>query len=154
MQGRAAATVGRGRAIADPTAHRPPSGRQDHPHHLVAVVDPRGIADPADDPERFGAWVENACLAFAWNAGQRVSYWREEPLEVDGIFEGSWGSWAVEVKTGRFQASQLKGLFEFSTRHPSFRPLVICEADALPIARRAGATAIAWRQFLLEGPPR
>jgi len=24
-----------------------------------------------------------------------VSYWREEPLEVDGVLEGSWGSWVV-----------------------------------------------------------
>jgi predicted AAA+ superfamily ATPase len=47
---------------------------------LCAVVDPRGIPDPSTDPTRFGAWVENACLAHAWNAGQRVTYWREEPL--------------------------------------------------------------------------
>ncbi|HVE87764.1 MAG TPA: AAA family ATPase, partial [Myxococcales bacterium] len=67
---------------------------------LVAVMDPRGIADRATDPGRFGAWVENACLAHAWNAGQRVSYWREEPLEVDAVIDGSWGSWAIEVKTG------------------------------------------------------
>jgi len=39
-------------------------------------------------------------LAHAWNSGQVVSYWREEPLEVDGILEGSWGKWAIEVKTG------------------------------------------------------
>ena len=29
------------------------------------------------DPDRFGAWVENACLAHAWNAGQQLAYWRE-----------------------------------------------------------------------------
>ena len=44
---------------------------------LVAVMNPRGIAYPLTDPARFGAWVENAGLAHAWNAGQRVSYWRE-----------------------------------------------------------------------------
>jgi hypothetical protein len=27
------------------------------------------------DPARFGAWVENTCLAYAWNAGQRITYW-------------------------------------------------------------------------------
>jgi len=52
---------------------------------LVAVVDPRGIPDPRREPDRFGVWVENACLAFAWSSGQRVSYWREEPLEADGV---------------------------------------------------------------------
>lgn len=56
---------------------------------LLAVVDPRGIPERATDPARFGAWVENACLAHAWNAGQRVSYWREEPLDVDAVLEGS-----------------------------------------------------------------
>lgn len=67
---------------------------------LMAAVDPRGVPMRSGDPARYGAWVENACLAHAWNAGQRVTYWREEPLEVDAVVEGSWGSWAIEVKTG------------------------------------------------------
>ena len=40
--------------------------------------------------------------AFAVNQAQRVTYWREEPLETGAVFEGSWGNWAVEVKTGSF----------------------------------------------------
>jgi hypothetical protein len=40
---------------------------------LVAVMDPHRIVDARSAPERFGAWVENACLAHAWNAGQQVS---------------------------------------------------------------------------------
>jgi hypothetical protein len=122
---------------------------------LVAVMAPQGIAgaDPDPEPARLGLWVENACLAHAWNAGQRVSYWREEPLEVDGIIEGSWGSWAVEVKTGRFQMSDLKGLLEFTRRHPPFRPLVLCDRADLPTAARAGVEAITWQEFLLGGPP-
>src|SRR5262245_27373231 len=80
---------------------------------LVAAVHP---GDPS--PDEWGAWVENACLARAWNAGQSVWYWREEPLEVDGVIEGSWGAWAVEVKTGRFQPKDLTGLLEFNRRHP------------------------------------
>lgn len=62
---------------------------------LLAATDPQGPPDPARDPARFGPWIENACLAHAWNAGQRVAYWREEPLEVDGVLEGTWGRWAV-----------------------------------------------------------
>ena len=120
---------------------------------LVAVMDPRGIVDSTSDPSRFGAWVENACLAYAWNAGQNVSYWREEPLEVDGVFEGSWGRWAVEVKTGSFQMSELKGLFEFVRRHPDLRPLVICDESGHRTAARAGVQAISWQDFLLNGPP-
>ena len=34
---------------------------------LVAVMDLQGIASTAKDPARFGTWVENACLAHAWN---------------------------------------------------------------------------------------
>jgi hypothetical protein len=120
---------------------------------LVAVMDPRGIVDPAVDPERFGAWVENACLAHAWNTGQSVSYWREEPYEVDGVLEGSWGSWAVEVKTGGFQMHDLKGLLEFVRRYPGFRPLVVCGRLERPTAERAGVPSTTWQEFLIGGPP-
>ncbi len=119
---------------------------------LVAVVDPQGIADGATDAARFGTWVENACLAHAWNSGQDVSYWREEPLEVDGILEGSWGKWAIEVKTGRFQMNDLTGLLEFTRRHSGFKPLVVCSANGCATAERAELPAITWQQFLLDGP--
>jgi uncharacterized protein len=120
---------------------------------LAAVTDPMGSPDPATDPRRFGAWVENACLAFAWNAGQKVSYWREEPLEVDGIIEGSWGSWAVEIKTGKFQTGDLRGLLELVRRHPQLKPLVVCDEEGIATAERAEVQAMAWEKFLLEGPP-
>lgn len=116
---------------------------------FLAVTDPRGIPEPGQDPARFGAWVENACLAHAWNSGQRVSYWREEPLEVDGILEGSWGKWAIEVKAGTFSAADLKGLAELTRRNPSFRPLVVCDANGRTVAARAGFEAMSWTDFLL-----
>lgn len=121
---------------------------------LVAAVDPRGAPTPRSDPERFGAWVENACLAFAWNSGQRVAYWREEPLEVDGVLDGSWGAWAIEVKTGPFGAAEVRGLLEFTRRFPRYRPLLLCDAAQLPAAERLGVAAIDWKRFLLAGPPR
>jgi predicted AAA+ superfamily ATPase len=120
---------------------------------LLAVMAPEGIASGATDPARFGAWVENACLAHAWNSGQSVTYWREEPLEVDGVFEGSWGKWAIEVKTGKFQMNDLTGLLEFTRRHPAFKPLVICSANGRATAERAEIPAITWQKFLLAGPP-
>jgi len=120
---------------------------------LLAAVDPRGIPDASREPERFGAWVENACLAFAWNSGQRVAYWREGPLEVAGVIEGSWGSWALEVKTGSFSAADVRGLLEFTRRHSQYRPLLICAEKELSTAARLGVTGISWKQFLLSGPP-
>ncbi|MBN1605000.1 MAG: ATP-binding protein [Polyangiaceae bacterium] len=120
---------------------------------LIAVVDPRGIPERATDPQRFGAWVENACLAHAWNAGQRVSYWREEPHEVDGVLDGSWGSWAIEVKTGSLSSSDLKGIGEFVRQFPKYRPLVLCDDEARPLVERVGLEAMTWSDFLLRGPP-
>lgn len=119
---------------------------------LIAVVDPRGIPDAAREPERFGAWVENACLAWAWNAGYRVAYWREEPMEVDGVIDGSRGSWAIEVKTGPFGVADVRGLLEFVRRFPRYQPLVLCDPSALPAAARIGMPAMSWTRFLLEGP--
>lgn len=120
---------------------------------LLAVMDPRGIPDPEVAPARFGAWVENACLADAWNSGQRVSCWREEPYEVDGVLEGSWGRWAVEVKTGTLETGDLRGLLEFNRRFPSYRPLVVCHTAGRKAAERAGVDATDWGDFLLAGPP-
>jgi len=120
---------------------------------LLSAMHPQGPPDAGREPARFGAWVENACLAFAWNAGQRVMYWREEPLEIDGIIEGSWGAWAVEVKTGAFDSTHLRGLLEFCRRYPRYRPLVVTAIGDESLAARFGLTAVNWSEFLLSGPP-
>jgi predicted AAA+ superfamily ATPase len=119
---------------------------------LLAVVDPRGIPDATREPGRFGTWVENACLAFLWNAGWRVRYWREEPLEVDAVVDGDGGSWVLEVKTGSFDATNIRGLLEFARRNPRYRPLLCCDEAELPAAARLGVPAISWTRFLLDGP--
>jgi hypothetical protein len=119
---------------------------------LLGAVQPEGIPDRVNDPDRFGAWVENACLAHAWNMGQRVTYWREEPLEVDGVFEGSWGNWALEVKTGAVDAAGLSGLMEFCRRHRRFRPLLVTGAGGIEAAERLGIESQRWEEFLRSGP--
>lgn len=120
---------------------------------LMAATDPRGIPDPTTEPARYGAWVENACIAHAVNSGQRVSYWREKPLEVDAIIEGSWGKWALEVKTTSLtEGRDVRGLGEFTKRHPSFRSLLV--GKDLAGANRFGIETMLWRDFLLDGPPR
>jgi uncharacterized protein len=120
---------------------------------LLSAMHPNGPPDPDQEPERFGFWVENACLAFAVNQGQHVTYWREEPWEIDAIFQGSWGEWAVEVKTARFDLQNLKGLLEFCRRNPRFRPLVVTAPGDEVTATRHGLSAINWKEFLLSGPP-
>jgi predicted AAA+ superfamily ATPase len=120
---------------------------------LLAVSDPRGVPTPASDPMRYGAWVENACLAHAWNQGQRLQYWREEPLEVDAVIDGSWGPWVIEVMTGSISSADLRGIGELTRRYPRHRPLVLCEPASRAAVDRAGIPAMDWREFLLSGPP-
>jgi hypothetical protein len=119
---------------------------------LLAASDPEGAPEPTREPARFGAWVENACLAYAWNAGQRVAYWREEPLEVDGVLDGTWGRWALEIKTGAVAATDLRGVLEFTRRFPEYRPLLVCDPAGRLAAERAGIVSVGWRDFLLSGP--
>jgi len=119
---------------------------------LLSAMHPDGAPDPVREPGRFGFWVENACLAFAINQGQQVMYWREEPLEVDAVLEGSWGKWAAEVKTGRIDVQALRGLLEFCRRNPAFTPLVICAPGDEKIARRHGVLSVSWEDFLISGP--
>jgi len=85
--------------------------------------------------------------------GQRVTYWREEPMEIDAVIEGSWGHWAIEIKTGGFDAHDLKGLLEFCRRNTKFYPLVITRPGDESTAHRLGLRAISWKQFLIGGPP-
>jgi predicted AAA+ superfamily ATPase len=120
---------------------------------LLAVSHPHGAPDRDREPARFGAWVENACLAHAWNQGQTVTYWREEPLEIDGVLDGRWGAWAVEIKTGAVTPADLRGLLEFTRRFSRYRPLLIADEDARSAAERAGIAFTTWRRFLLAGPP-
>ena len=120
---------------------------------LLSAMHPDGAPDQKREPERFGHWVENACLAFAVNQGQRVTYWREEPLEIDGVFEGSWGNWAVEVKTGRFGGQDLRGLLEFCRRYAAYTPLVLTAPGDEELARRHGIQSLSWEDYLVSGPP-
>jgi hypothetical protein len=102
-------------------------------------------------PERWGRLVENACLAYLLNTGHTVHYWREEPLEIDAVVEGSSGKWALEIKTGSFTPAELTGLLTFSKRHPDYPPLIVGDEQYLPTARRAGLEAIAWQELLWRG---
>lgn len=109
------------------------------------------LEDVSEAHPRWSRWVENACLAHAWNRGQTVFYWREEPLEVDGVLEGSWGKWAIEVKTGSFVARDLVGLLEFCRRYPEFHPLVLCSRERVD-ERIPGVRLMYWGDFLLGKP--
>lgn len=119
-------------------------------HALMAAMGPAPERDR--DPVRWGRWVENAVGAFAWNAGQTVCYWRAEPLEVDWVLEGSWGKWAIEVKTGAYRPQDLRGLLEFCRLYPDFRPLLLCNEGDEASGRDGGVRTQSWASFLMNGP--
>ena len=100
------------------------------------------------EPHKWGRRVENACLAHAINQGEEVTYWREEPWEVDGIFEGKHGKWLIEIKTGPYTQRDLLGLAKASLKFQNFKPLVLCDPGEEKIARAAGFIALAWTEFL------
>lgn len=116
---------------------------------LLSAFHPDGPPDRRAEPARFGAWVENACLAHAVNQGQNVSYWREEPLEVDGVIQGAWGSWALEIKSsGAISSTDLTGVLEFCRRNPRFRPMIVAGAGEGKAGDRFGVASMTWMDFL------
>lgn len=120
---------------------------------ILAALSGDQAATTATGASQHGRRIENACLALAWNAGQTVAYWRQEPFEVDIVTTGSWGRWAVEVKTGPYSHRDLAGLFEFCSAHRDFAPLVVCAPGEETVAHSAGITSCTWQEFLLSGPP-
>ena len=119
-------------------------------HGLMAATGP--APERRQDPVRWGRWVENAVGAFAWNAGQTVCYWRAEPMEVDWVLDGSWGAWAIEVKTGAYRPQDLRGLLEFCRLYPKFRPLLLCNAGDEALSQDGGVRTQSWASFLMNGP--
>jgi predicted AAA+ superfamily ATPase len=103
------------------------------------------------NPSEWGRWLENACLAHAFNAGQEVFYWREEPWEVDAVIRGSWGQWLVEVKSGDYGLADLRGLAQAAAKFPHFLPIVICDPQRESAAIAAGFKAISWHDYLRDG---
>jgi hypothetical protein len=51
------------------------------------------------------------------------------------------------------ETASREGIGEFVRRHAKFRPLVVCDDEARPVAERAGLEAMPWTDFLLDGPP-
>jgi len=118
---------------------------------LLAGTLPDDPPTQSSDPQLWGRWVENACIAFVVANGQTVRYWREEPLEVDAVVDGAWGKWAIEVKSGPHTSRDLAGLLEFCRRWPEFRPLVVSDDEYKDVAERTGLGRLTWREFLWDG---
>jgi predicted AAA+ superfamily ATPase len=104
---------------------------------------------PESDPERWGRWVENTCLARILNAGYTLHYWREEPWEADGVFIGPDNHhWLIEVKTGNYTGEDLRGLARASEKFPNYQPLVLCDRGQERVAQAAGFETMPWQDFV------
>ncbi|HWP34344.1 MAG TPA: hypothetical protein VNM66_01980, partial [Thermodesulfobacteriota bacterium] len=73
---------------------------------------------------------------------------------MDGVLEGRWGAWVVEVAIRAVEIPALRGLFACTRRLPRYRPLVLPDADGQRAADRLGVAAMARTGFLRAGPPR
>lgn len=121
---------------------------------LISVVDTRGPPNPVKEALRYRNWVENACLAFAWNSGQRVSYALDKGYDIDGVLEGPWGNFAVKVQMGAVRPNDVKHLETFRQLNPEFMPLIVVAPDSdVKLARDAGIAVTTWVDFLVYGPP-
>lgn len=59
-------------------------------------------------------------------AGWQVYYWKDRDFEVDFVVLGPQGQkWAIEVKSGHYENSDLKGIRKFCSLHPEFSPRVL-----------------------------
>ncbi|MEI6520964.1 MAG: AAA family ATPase [bacterium] len=105
------------------------------------------------DPIQWGHWLENACIAATVNAGFQVSYWREEPYEIDMAVIENGNRWAIEIKSGKFTMHDLQGLLTFVTRYKYFRPLIIGEENCRNIAESNGIDFIRWQDYLFKAFP-
>jgi predicted AAA+ superfamily ATPase len=117
-------------------------------NNALLVAGGNTIPDPETDPDRWGRWVENACLARAINDGLDLHFWREEPWEVDSVVTRGAERYMLEVKTGRYSAEDLRGLGHAAQKFPECRPIVLCDPGCERIAEAAGFEAASWVDFL------
>jgi hypothetical protein len=58
----------------------------------------------------------------------------------------------VEIKTGHYSASDLRGLFEFCRPYPAIRLLVLSAPRDEEGAKKYGVSAVSWRNFPVLWP--
>lgn len=105
--------------------------------------------NPKTEPDRWGRWVENACLARAINDGLGVHFWREEPWDVDAVVASAGEHYLMEIKTGRYSAEDLRGLGHAAQNFPECRAVVLCDPGSERVAEAAGFEAGSWVDFLI-----
>lgn len=117
-------------------------------NNALLVAGGNKVPEPELEPDRWGRWVENACLARAINDGLEVHFWREEPWDTDAVVTQGGERYLLEVKTGRYSAEDLRGLGHAARKFPECRAMVLCDPGSERVAEAAGFEAGSWVDFL------
>lgn len=95
-----------------------------HDNGLIHAFERPVIA--AISAEKLGRYFENSVGARFIEAGWETYYWKERDTEVDFVVLGPSGEkWAVEVKTKKTSAAELKGVVKFCNLYPEFTPVLV-----------------------------
>ena len=83
---------------------------------------------------RLGCYFENAIGSRFVEAGWETWYWKDRDLEVDYVVLGPSGeNWAIEAKSGEVGERDLRGLFAFCRKYPTFEPCVVRQHQGKPL---------------------
>ena len=94
----------------------------------------------------WGRVVESAVGAHLHNTlepGMHLSYWRDDPNEVDFVLSQGPHVLGIEVKSGR-RAGPTRGLTEFKQRFPRARTLLVGGRRGVPVGEFLGQSAPDW----------
>ena len=94
----------------------------------------------------WGRIVESAVGAHLHNTldpGMRLSYWRDDPNEVDFVLSQGPLVLGIEVKSGR-RVGPVRGLTAFKQRFPRARTLRVGGRRGVPVGEFLGQSATAW----------
>lgn len=95
-----------------------------HDNALLKAFE-RPINKRLENP-KLGQYFENAIGARLIEAGWDTYYWKDRDFEVDFVVHGPQGEkWAIEVKSGQIDASELNGLKVFCKRHIGYQPCLV-----------------------------
>ena len=113
---------------------------------LMTALSGYSFEEATADRTFWGRVVESAVGAHLHNTlepGMRLSYWRDDPDEVDFVVSRGPRVLGIEVKSGR-RARSLPGLAAFRKRFSRSRTLLIGGRGGVPVNEFLGQSALGW----------
>ena len=113
---------------------------------LMTALSGYSFEEATADRTFWGRVVESAVGAHLHNTlepGIRLSYWRDDPDEVDFVVSRGPRVLGIEVKSGR-RARSLRGLAAFRKRFSRSRTLLIGGRGGVPVNEFLGQSSLGW----------